>query len=409
MVLLGIGMGRNDLTPQALALVESAEILAGGKRQLSYFPEHSGERLYLQSPLSDALADLDRISLTRRTVVLASGDPFFYGIGQRLVRLLGRDRLFTIPNVTTIQSLFARLSEPWDDVHVISLHGREDSGWTQAFRQHSRIALFTDGRRTPAWIAERLLDSGFDDFSLIVAEDLGLPTESIRTFSPDAIQGCMFSPLNIVVVLRNDDDRRSQSAGCLPVLGLAEDAFQHQAGLITKMEVRAVALAQLQLTPGAVLWDLGAGSGSVSIEASRIAPLRKVVAVEKDPGRYRDLIENIRRFRCAEIEAIQGRALDIINDLPDPDRVFIGGSGGELQELLQQTAGRLRPGGRVVLTIVTLENLDTARSFWQKEKLSFDMNVTQLQISRSAPIGKALRMDALNPVFIVTAWRREHS
>ncbi len=405
-VLAGVGMGGSDITPRVLEWIERAEVLAGGSRLLESFPDHPGRRLPLKSPLSDALEHLDHAARTRRTVVLASGDPFFFGIGRQLAELLGRDRLLTFPNVTTVQALFGKLAEPWDNVRVFSLHGRRDEGnWLRALGRGRPVALYTDSRHHPAWIARRLLDLEMGDCSLAVAEDLGLPGERLRTFSPIDAADLTFSALNVVAVFPDGRHARAASAPAFekaqPVMGLPEESFRHRAGLITKTEVRAVVLGCLQLAPDLVLWDLGAGSGSVSIEAARIAPLRKVIAVERNPERCEDIRENVRRFRRPEIEVVEGAAPQALAGLPDPDRVFVGGSGEETVEVLQEAARRLRPGGRVVQTAVTLETLDAARSFWRGKP--FDLSITQIQVSRSSPIGSSLMLKALNPVFIISA------
>jgi precorrin-6Y C5,15-methyltransferase (decarboxylating) len=407
--LIGMGMGRDDLGLNALRWLKRAEVLVGGRRHLELFPEHVGERILLQSPLQEAVERLTVLSETKRTAVLASGDPFFFGIGQRIVKSLGKDRIIAFPNITSVQVLFARLGEPWEDVKVVSLHGREGKWlpgeWLKTVGAHPKTVLFTDPKHTPSWIAEQLCRAGITDRSMVVAEDLGLPTEAVRRFSLEEAGKENFSPLNLVALLPVDSTEESGLPPCgRPVLGLAESAFLHEAGMITKMEVRAVVLAHLQLEPDLVLWDLGAASGSVSIEASRLAPLKQVFAVEKNGIRFKDLAENVKRFRCPEIQPILGSAREMLNGLPDPDRVFIGGSGGDLHDILSAVAPRLRPGGRVVQTAVTLDTLEDARSFWSAQP--FETTITQLQINRSVPIGKTQRLESLNPVFIITAWKK---
>lgn len=408
-VLVGVGMGRGDLSPHALPWIERAEVLAGGKRLLDLFPGHEGERIPLQSSLDESIERLRSVAERRRTAVLASGDPFFFGIGRKLVQAFGKERLFALPNITSVQTLFARLLEPWDDVKVLSLHGRNEPAdarrWLTDLKRFSRLVFFTDPQHTPSWIAQEMLAAGYAHHTMVVAEDLGLPTESVSRFVLPEVVGKTFSALNLVAVFSDHDHCRVlETPFAETVLGLPEDAFLHEAGLITKTEVRAVVLAHLRLQPGGVLWDVGSGSGSVAIEAARVGQLREVIAIERNCERYRDLVANVERFRCSEVRPVLGSALEALETAPDPDRVFIGGSGGELEPLLDMVSIRLRPGGRVVQTAVTLETLDTARSFWMDKP--FEVCVVQLQVSRSTPIGKTLRLEALNPVFIVTAWER---
>jgi len=422
--LIGLGMARGDLSINALRWIDRAEVLAGGRRHLELFPEHSGEKIILQAPLEQCMERIEYASRKQRTAVLASGDPFFYGIGQRLVERLGKDRIAVFPNITTVQALFARLGEPWENVKVISLHGRRGSTvagkppegepcagqstikpwWLREIRSHRAVAFFTDPRYTPEHIARELCDAGMTDGRFVVGEDLGLSTEKMRHLSPEEAAGMSFSPLNLVALIRNEaGEGKNRQLPSGPVLGLPESAFEHEGGLITKMEVRAVVLAHLQLEPDLVLWDLGAASGSVSIEASRLTQLRRVIAVERHPARFQQLLENVKHLACSGIRAMHGNAVELLDSLPDPDRVFIGGSGGDLPDILEKVVCRLRPGGRVVQTAVTLDTLAAAGSFWQGKP--FATTITQLQINRSSPLGKTVRFDALNPIFIISAWR----
>jgi precorrin-6B C5,15-methyltransferase / cobalt-precorrin-6B C5,C15-methyltransferase len=440
-VLVGVGMGKEDLSLRMLSWIQRAQILVGSRRVLEYCTDHQGEKYAFGSSMEGTLQDVLPRSEKRRTLVLASGDPLFYGVGRRLVRLLGKERLIVLPNITSVQALFAKMAEPWEDVRILSLHGRSGSNWLGELRRHTRLAVFTDPQHTPAWIAQELLSAGVTDRCLVVGEDLGSSKERVQRLSLEEASGRSFSPLNLTAILPSSflqstlthhqklcavgaassrdanreapptadalscEVRRSSAAEqlpstALPLLGLSDGVFQHQAGLITKMEVRAVVLAHLQLMADQVLWDVGAGSGSVAVEAARLAPLRHVAAMEKDPGRYADLVENVKRFCCGEIQTVQGTAPQALRDLPDPDRVFLGGSGGNLVAILQAVAERLRPGGRVVHTVVTLDSLEQIRSFWHGRAV--DLSVTQLQVSRSLPIGGSLRLEALNPVFIIT-------
>jgi precorrin-6B C5,15-methyltransferase / cobalt-precorrin-6B C5,C15-methyltransferase len=411
-LLVGLGMGKDDLSLKVLQWLQHAEVLAGGKRHLDVFPEFTGEKVPMKSSLDEFIESVKDISEQKRTAVLASGDPLFFGIGRRLVAVLGRERVVAFPNITSIQALFSSLREPWEDVRVLSLHGRAKSAqpteWLRAVRSASRVALFTDPQHHPGWVAEQLLDAGILERSLIIAEDLGLPTENIRHMSLEEARTIDFSPLNVVVVTaEGPGNRPGASVQNLPVFGLPESAFEHDAGMITKMEVRAVVLAHLQLEPGLVMWDLGAGSGSVSIEAARIAPLKQIISVEKNLKRYEALKQNVKTFGASEIQAVCGSIREVIDRLPDPDRVFIGGSGGELGELLPRLAQRLRPAGRIVQTVVALDTLESVRAFWREKPV--ELSITQLQVSRSAAIAHSLRFEALNPVFVVSVWSKKQS
>lgn len=433
-VLVGMGMGPEDLGDRARAWISSAEVLAGGERHLEGFPDHRGLRVLFKGPLQPRLDEIRDISREKRTAVLASGDPFFFGIGRRLTECLGKENVLALPNVTSLQAFFSRLKEPWEGVETWSLHGRgagaDPSAWLSRLARPGVLAFFTDPEHSPAWMASEMLNAGCRDWKMAVGEDLGLPTERVRWYALEEAARREFSPLNMVALFpawrepaatlgeretAGSQDERFGGPSAAPVcasrlpecdfrfsqpfLGLPEAAFQHEAGLITKMEVRVVSLAHLQLLPGQILWDVGAGSGSVGIEAARMVPSARIFAMEREARRVEDIRENVRRFRCFGIRTLCGPAPEIFTGLPDPHRVFIGGSGGHLPEILKAVAERLRPGGRVVQTMVRLDNLEASRSFW--ESRGFGVELSQIQVSRGTPVGKGLRLEALNPVFIL--------
>lgn len=412
-LLVGVGAGPEDLSMAAHRWLSRAEVLFGGKRHLEQFASHPAMKLSWESPLERSLDRVVELSARLRTAVLASGDPFFFGIGGKLIARLGRERVHTLPGVSSVQLLFARIGEPWERAKVLSLHGRgaamEDGSWVDQVRAHSRVVLFTDAHHTPDRIARTLLDAGLQACALVVGENLGRDDERVSELSlTDAAAGS-FAPLNLVLV-KSDAVGPAGGRGFdeyYPLFGLPEGAYAHEAGLITKAEVRAIVLAQLELRPGLTLWDLGAGSGSVAIEAARLAPLGCVFAIERNEARYRDLNENIERLASSKVRAIHGPALDRLAGLPDPDRVFIGGSGAELEDLLATVAARLRPCGIVVQTAVSLDTLSTVRSFW-KQQSGIALELLQVQVSRAVPIGLSERFDPQNPVFVIKVTKASH-
>ncbi|MGA2400162.1 MAG: precorrin-6y C5,15-methyltransferase (decarboxylating) subunit CbiE [Syntrophobacteraceae bacterium] len=405
---IGMGTGPQCLGSLALEWISAAQILAGASRHLELLPGYAGEKLPLKSPLSESLEEIGRIATTKRVAVLCSGDPMFFGFGSTLAATFGRERLVTVPNITSVQALCARICESWDTIDTVSFHGRK--GETGIGRildilaGGRKAAVITDPEHKPQWIARELTKSGHSECRLIIGEDLGAPSERVRWFSPSDAAGEEFSPLNVILVQPAEHvvkpDRRDDSG---LIFGFGEEAFEREAGMITKMEVRAVALASLQPGPGQTLWDLGAGTGSVSIEAARIARLNRVFAVEKNRSRYSKLLQNLEKFGVSGVQAVCARASEAIGAFPDPDRVFIGGSGDDLDTLLESVAHRLLPGGRVVQTVVLLQTLEKVSKFWKDR--DFEVSIVQLQVNRSVATGNGLRLEALNPVFIVSACR----
>jgi precorrin-6Y C5,15-methyltransferase (decarboxylating) len=402
---VGLGMSSADLTPAALKIIRAAQVLVGGRRLLGYFPDHPGVKIPLGKDPEGDLQQLPELAASRRVVVLASGDPNFYGVAPLVVKIMGAAQAVIHPNITAVQAACALLKISWQDARVVSLHGRELAGLAATLQGAPKVLIYTDPEHTPAVIARFLLDRGGSQAQLVVLEDLGQPTERVSRLTPEEARGRQFSPLNMVAVLDESPERLSAAPpGPSPLhLGLAEEELSHEAGLITKSEVRAVVLAKLALHPGQVLWDVGAGCGSVSLEASLLLPGGRILAVERDPGRAEQIRANREKFGVANLEVVEGRAPECLAALPDPQRVFVGGGGRQLGDILQAAMARLAPGGKVVLTAALLETLETARQILSEA--GWPLQVVHLQVSRSRPLGEGAYFKALNPVWIISGGR----
>jgi precorrin-6Y C5,15-methyltransferase (decarboxylating) len=399
---VGLGMSPADLTPGALEVINQAQVLVGGRRLLDYFPEHPAREIPLGKDLESALRQVPELAGDQRVVVLASGDPNFYGVAPLVVKLLGADNVVIHPNVTAVQAACARLKISWQDAVVASLHGRGFQALAGGLGRAAKLIIYTDPEHTPAAIARFLLDRGHSWARLTVLEDLGQPTERVSRLTPEEAQGRDFSPLNLVVVeLDHGAGSREPGPGAPALrLGLPEDALVHEAGLITKSEVRAIVLASLELYPGLILWDVGAGCGSVGLEASLLVPGGRIFAVERDPDRAAQIRANREKFGVENLEVILDEAPPCLADLPNPQRVFVGGGGRRLGDILRAVLGRLGPGGKVVLTAALLESLETARKIFRDA--GWPVEVVHLQVSRSRPLSTDISLFALNPVWIVT-------
>jgi precorrin-6Y C5,15-methyltransferase (decarboxylating) len=399
---VGLGMSPEDLTPRAREIIREAQVLVGGRRLLDYFPEHRGMKIPLGQDPEGTLKQLPALAETRRVVVLASGDPNFYGVGPLVVKVLGADRVVIHPNLTAVQTACARLRMPWQDATVISLHGRAWEPLGAALGKPGPLMIYTDPEHRPGEIARFLLSRGLTQARMCVLEDLGQDTEQVTWLTLAEAEGRDFSPLNLVVVPEPGEvtDRRPPLH-----LGLPEEALVHEAGLITKAEVRAVVLAKLRLLPGQVMWDVGAGCGSVGLEASLLTPGGKIFAVERHPERAAQIAANRNRFGVADLEVVCGQAPECLKDLPDPQRVFVGGGGPRVDAIIQEALRCLGPEGRVVVTAALLETLEAVRTLL--EQAGWEVEVVQLQVNRSHPLAGGMAFKALNPVWIITGWLRE--
>ncbi|GAB6908178.1 Precorrin-6y C5,15-methyltransferase (Decarboxylating), CbiE subunit [Desulfosarcina cetonica] len=398
--IIGTGISPDDLTARQIRIIENADILVGGQRLIAPFAHLTCRKRIIDKDLK-GLGDFLAQQMTAHTiVVLASGDPLFFGIGAFLARRLGAANIRVLPNVSAVACAFARLGEPWQDVRIISLHGRSHTGeLLRHLADGETVAVYTDPAHDPAWLAAQLVDNGLSDVDLWVLEELGSPMEKITHLTPAAARQAAFSDLNLVVL--KPDPARRQRPALFP--GMPEDMFVHEKGLITKAEVRAVVLSRLRLFDRAVLWDLGAGSGSVSIEAGQFIRRGSIYAVEQHARRVAQIRENQHRFAIGNLTVVEARLPDGLAELPDPDRVFIGGGGKNLADILRIAADRLKPGGIIVVNTVLIDTLGAARQ--TLADLGFAVDMLQLQVNQAKPMPYSYRFEAANPVWIVTGHR----
>jgi precorrin-6B C5,15-methyltransferase / cobalt-precorrin-6B C5,C15-methyltransferase len=392
--IIGIGLGLQDMSNRMLRIVASAQVLVGGRRQLALFPGHSGEKILIGRDATSHVKKLKAMLRGKSVAVLASGDPNFYGIAALFYENFTKKNISVIPNCTAFQTAFARIREAWNDALFISVHGKTIKALDGIVRTSGTFVVYCDGINTPAAVSAYLIehDRMLELCKVWVFDSLGTPMEKIFSGSLKQAQRLKNTNLSMMII-------RNEQPYIIPSLGIADIAFEHQHGMITKRDVRLAALARLEFTGGLVLWDIGAGSGSVSIEAANLYPAIAVYAVEKDPGRFNDLQKNIKKFRVPNVMAIHGCAPAVFAELPLPDRIFIGGSGGELAAILKQAKLRLKPNGCIVVNCVILESLDTVIACFKKWKWRYD--VTSMQLAHLSSGNKPEMFRAENPVFII--------
>jgi precorrin-6Y C5,15-methyltransferase (decarboxylating) len=319
-----------------------------------------------------------------RVCVLASGDPGFFGITRALAARFGPAALEVHPAPSSVSLAFARLGLPWDDALVASTLGRGLDGAATLAAGAAKVAVLCAAGTPPEALGRALLDRGARFDRVAVASRLGTAAERVEEMTLAALAAGRFDPASVVVLVRGD----GVAASPVLVWGRPARAYLHRAGMITKSEVRAVVLARLELPAEGVLWDVGAGSGSVAVEAAGLLPALRVFAVERDPVAGERIRANAGAAGVA-VEVVSGEAPAALDGLPRPDRVFVGGGGlGVLDAVL----ARLAPGGRVVATYAAL---DRAAEGWRRLG-----EMVQVSISRAAPLAGAVRLVAADPVFV---------
>jgi precorrin-6Y C5,15-methyltransferase (decarboxylating) len=404
---VGIGDdGCVGLSARGRNAIAAAQVLVGGERHLAFVPEFTGERIVVKGAMAAVLERVAAAAEDANVCVLASGDPLFFGIGAAIVARVGAAHVEIIPQPSSMQLAFARAGLRWEDAAIVSVHGRPLTGVVARLRARAKAALLTDDERSPARIAAHLVAHGDAGWRAWVCERLGGPGERVRAFaSLEALAAVTdVDPLNVLLLERSDPDWRPPPA--IPFL--PEEDFAKRVpklGLITKREIRLLSLAAMALAPDATVWDIGAGSGSVSIEAGLLAPHGQVFAIEVDPECVAMARDNARAHGADHVTIVAGRAPDALADLPDPDAVFVGGSKGSMAAIVDVALARLRPRGRLVVNAITLDN--AAEVYQALRGRGLTPEVTLVQVSRAAPLASYLRYEALNPIQIFTVTRPE--
>lgn len=352
----------------------------------------------IEAPLAPLVQRLGRWrGAGRRVLVVTDGDPLLFGMGATLVREYGPSAVRLIPAVSALQQACARLGLPWHTVVCLSLHGRTGMHPLHvACGNNLPLCVLTDARTPPDAVARHLLYRGVDWFDAHVFGRMGAPDECVHHGSLAETAAQSFDAPCTLILTPARPPRR-------PCLGLEDAYFAKDGGCFTKQPVRASALSLLRLAPQHVVWDIGAGSGAVALEAAALVSAGRVVAVEQSPERIRILERHRRHFGAALVDIHPGTAPDCLDALPDPDRVFIGGglSGAGGDALLEHVCRRLPPGGRVVASCVLLESLQRCQRCFTDGGWAVEM--LHLAVSEGAPLGTGLHLTAHNPVFLVAA------
>lgn len=380
--IIGIGEdGLAALSPAARTLIETAQTLVGGARHLAMVPEGRAERLLWRQPLADTIADIAARRGTR-LAVLASGDPLWYGVGTALLRHFLREEMTILPQPSAFSLAAARLGWALSECTALSLHGRPLDTLRLHLAPGRRCLLLSEDRTTPRRVAGLLAATGWGPSRISVFEHLGGPREAVLRGAAQDWGERECADLNTIAL------ECAMAPGTRPLsrlAGLPDDAFEHD-GQLTKREVRAVTLARLAPLPDETLWDIGAGCGAIAIEWLRAAEGNAAIAIERNPERAAVIARNAVVLGVPGLRIIVDAALQALAKIPPelapPDAIFVGGGIGDTG-LLPALWEALRPGGRLVANVVSLEG-ERAILAWQARRGG---ELTRIALSRSEPLG----------------------
>ena len=402
--IVGIGDdGVEGMTAQARRLVEAADVLVGPESCATLVPAAIRGRLVSAANLEELVERIEAAG-SKRVVVLASGDPLFYGTARYVCSKLGKDRFEVVPHVSSMQLAFARVKESWEDAFLANLSGQSIERVVDRVRSSETAGLFTSDQWPAPAVARALLDEGIDYFQAYVCENLGSPDERVTQGSLANIAKDSFATPNVMILVRKARVADKPGQVGTRMFGNPDECFlqsRPKRGLLTPAEVRSLALAELQLRPTSEVWDVGAGSGSVGLEAARIARDGRVHAIEMDPDDHALIRENAGRFGVTNLNPVLGRAPEAWASLPDPDAIYVGGSGRDVAMLVEQAWSRLKPGGRLVTACNSIENLAAMHTLLRSR--SHDAAYWMVNIARGIEQLDRIRFEAINPIFLIAA------
>ena len=391
--LIGMGSGQpENLTLQGLAALRQADLILGARRLLAVLPAGCTEnRAAAYRP--DEVAELLQTSGAENAVLVYSGDTGFYSGASSMIEKLEAlgVRARVLPGLSSIQLLAAALGRPWQGWNLVSAHGRTCDPVAECMQGRPTFFL-TGGSEDPATLCAQLAAEGFGDVQAVVGQCLGTPEEKLFRGSVKELAAGRFNSLSVLLV---------EAAEVLPrrAPGLPDEAFERGDIPMTKQEVRAAVLAKLAVRPEDILWDVGAGTGSVSVELALAAPRGRVYAVECRPEGCALIKANREKFRTRNLVLVEGLAPDALSDLPAPDAVFIGGSKGSLAAIVDAALDK-NPDARICVSAIALETLSAAVAALTAKGRT--VQVSQIAVSRAKAVGGLHLMMAQNPIYLIT-------
>ncbi len=384
-LVVGVGPGSAEfITPAALGAVGSADVLLGGRSALSLFTNEKPKKV-IGADLDEAL-DFIRENRDRDIAVLTSGDPGFYSILDLVSKNFPKNDIEVVSGISSVQLCFARIKELWHDAEFVSLHGRGMEALPR--RISKKLVILTDRATTPDRVADFLLKRGIRG-RIRVCDSLSKPSERIIEASLKEVAGQKFSG-NCVMVFEPDVQSAQKRWG-YRTPGIPDELFEKEDTPMTKEEVRVLTLSKARIVKDSVVYDIGAGAGSISVEAGLLASRGQVFSIERLPKRVCTIKRNIRKFGVHNVDVIHGEAPEVLENLPEVDRIIIGGSGGKIREILQKCREKLREDGIIVINAVTSGTLKAATLALEEQ--GFDFGVIRVSITRDG--------EKLNPISVM--------
>lgn len=394
--IVGMGMGNPKLlTVEASGVITESSILIGDARLLENY-KNTDKELYPATRAAQVVDIINNLSVSARIAVLVSGDVGFYSLTKSLLALLPRKATLHC-GINSLQYFAAKLQTSWQDACLLSLHGR-DNNFIHKVKQQAKVFMLTGGTHSVRKICTQLTALGLGDLRVSVGERLSYEDERITTDTAHNLSQQDFAALSVMMVFNEHPTMNSTVTH-----GLADECFTRGKAPMTKQEVRAVSLSKLELCATDTVYDIGAGTGSVSIEAALQAVGGTVYAVERDEESTELIKENIRKFQVGNVQLIKAYAPEGLTDLPAPDKVFVGGSGGKLHEILDVVYGK-NCSAQVVLNCITLESLGECVEYYKRKK-EYQVEFVHIAVGKSKKVGSYNMMMGQNPIYIITAKR----
>lgn len=387
--IVGIGPGSKEyILPHAIKVLESSDEVIGFGRAINSLDFIDSKKVKVNK-ISEVIEYLDE-NKHKNIAVAASGDPLFYGITNYLKSNYDGE-ISIVPGITSFQYLAAKLNKPWQNAFLGSLHGREQS-FIKGVLENNLSIWLTDSKNSPEALAKTLLQNGLNPY-IYVGENLSYEDERVESGTAEDIKNKEFNGLSIMIVEREEVDLKDKELHFIK----DEELIRGNCPM-TKEEIRILSIAKLNLREDSYVLDVGAGTGSISVQAAKFCPYGKVVAIEKDEDAIDTIKKNVDKFKLNNLELIEGEAMEVISNIDCSfDSIFIGGSGGNIEDIIKEYGKKLLPGGKMILNFITINNLYKAMD--ALKKLGYKVSCTQVSISKTK--GESYMLFGNNPIFII--------